>query len=182
MKNKNLIVWEKWASPFADDTEFDYDPDADDRLDDEFEGEPLDGPHPVGKKHRVLISDHGVIPLVGPRALMDIMNFWQGHTSFNISYPICEIVSETLGVESFEVMSPLRMRIAVGKLFKPSEVFSSISKQVDEHFKNLETKPYQQKRSRKRITDLLSAQDPSSVPWLLDETTKETDGVKNGNT
>jgi hypothetical protein len=66
-----------------------------------------------------------------------IFNFWIGHTNFNISKPVSQIIENIEGVETLDIFTRYRFRIGIAKLFKPSEVMSSITNSIygylDEH-------------------------------------------------
>ena len=171
IENKQ-IVWEKFVNPLelADLEDEDvYEDDGDMKF-------------KPNKKYKVLVSDHGIIPLMGSESLKEVFNFWVGHTNFNISYPICELISKTPGIESFQVMSPLRMRIAVGKLFPEHDVMTHIGNKINKFFKDLGKRPKTKQKSKKSISQLLSNVDIHSVPWLMEveQPHHNNSGVPNG--
>lgn len=159
---KKVIAWEKWTSPFLagfgnhdEDDEHDFD-DMD-----LMESAPK-------KRHKVIISDMGIIPVYDKKALIGVLNFWIGHTDFPISHPICELIADTPGVESFEVMSPYRMRISIAKLFTVEKVTKEIGERVSSFFKLAED--HQEKTpilKKSKITKLVN-ECGTDVDWLQD--------------
>lgn len=56
--------------------------------------------------------------------------FWVGHTNFRLTHGVVDVIESTEGVEVFDVLSPYRFRISVARMFKSSEVKSSIAQRV----------------------------------------------------
>lgn len=98
MKN---IVWEKY--PQIEDSENTYD-------DSHF-----------------IMTPHGVLPLssLNPNK---IFNFWIMHSNFLITPQIKQCLMNILGVETLEILTPYRARIAIGKAFDDFYVKSEIEK------------------------------------------------------
>lgn len=91
---KNRIFWEKWADPFVNDND--------------------DEPKNLGP---VLVGPMGVIPLTENATPSKVYNFWLGHTNFNITSSIENVIENTPGVETLDVFTRYRFRIAIGKAF-----------------------------------------------------------------
>lgn len=175
---KRVIVWEKWENPFEPNEEFDYDPEDTELSYEEKVGR--DRHKRNEKEHKVIITEHGIIPIMNPKALAEVMNFWVGHTDFSICFGVCEVITETPGVESYEVMSPYRMRIAIAKVFKANKVMSNISKRVSEFFQQLKSKP-EATRNRTKVTELINSSKAKQVPWLVQIAAPEPESITNDN-
>lgn len=146
---KHMIVWQKWTDPFgSDDNE---DESMDQMLDPEF----YDEEHPetdsdaadwsdkkkenydnkfIKTNHvRVLATPMGIIPFNENTASSKIFNFWVGHTNFNLSKKVVQIIEETDGVETLDIFTRYRFRIAIGKVFKDADVMKNINDNVYEY-------------------------------------------------
>jgi hypothetical protein len=138
---KNLIIWQKWMDPFGSDDE-----EVLDQLEPEFydeennaiktEGTIEEGEDKNTKKSssiRVMATPMGIIPITENTSSSKIFNFWMGHTNFSITHRVAEIIEETEGVETLDVFTRYRFRIAIGKAFTDSSVMKNINDSVYEH-------------------------------------------------
>lgn len=120
----NQIIWEKWADPFGDNIDEikwnDYDNHDTDNTMEVLE-------HNFKKPIRVIASPLGLIPYNEYTASGKIFNFWVGHTNFNISKGISNIIEKCCGVELLDIFTRYRFRIAIGKCFNDSEIMSIIN-------------------------------------------------------
>lgn len=143
---KHLIIWQKWADPFGDDDSIDLLSQADDNTDDEYSNfedpdevkpnKPMPGdlsflPH--RKNIRVMATPMGIIPFTENTASSKIFNFWTGHTNFSITKNIALLIEEVSGVETLDIFTRYRFRIAIGKAFKDSNVMQHINEKVYEY-------------------------------------------------
>lgn len=143
MDKKYLIIWQKWADPFgSDDNEIeDFDPytgnytDADtEQEDDEKTYEDM-----MQKKDRavrVIATPMGIIPMNDNTASGKIFNFWMGHTNFDISKKVSQIIEKTEGVETLDIFTRYRFRISIGKAFEDSETMRTINKKIYSELNN----------------------------------------------
>ena len=143
MNNKKpQIVWEKWYCPFGQD-----DPEAESALDqaalnelledidDESDGSTIipEDMTKLSKQfsgQKFMITPMGVMPVTDNTISTKIFNFWTGHTNFNISTNVANIIQKCDGVESLDIFTRYRFRISIGKVFKESEVMHNINKEV----------------------------------------------------
>jgi hypothetical protein len=139
---QNLIVWQKWVDPFGDDDESvlsQSEPEFYDEEDNPIKGEETDSLDPkkfVKTKSvsvKVMATPMGIIPINENTASSKIFNFWVGHTNFNITRKIAQIIEETDGVEALDVFTRYRFRIAIGKVFTDSNVMKNINDNVYEY-------------------------------------------------
>jgi hypothetical protein len=142
-----LIVWQKWIDPFLgshyehthetlddmlEEPSFINDMEEEKYADQESQEESLENENNKKQAIKAIITPMGVIPLDEYSASSKIFNFWMGHTNFNISKKISNLIDETDGVETLDIFTRYRFRIGIGKLFKPSDVMSNISSNVIE--------------------------------------------------
>lgn len=111
----------------------------DDKNDSNSEDSDLDDNEQIIHKQQVkaIITPMGIVPYDEYNSASKIFNFWIGHTNFNISKPVSQIIENIEGVETLDIFTRYRFRIGIAKLFKPSEVMSSITNSIygylDEH-------------------------------------------------
>lgn len=146
MDSKNIIVWQKWVDPFGqEEDETEFDPyvgeyfDAEETFNDEDQKEiPTEKElRKMNKKPvRVIATPMGIIPVNDNTLSGKLFNFWMGHTNFNITPTIAEIIENNDGVETLDIFTRYRFRISVGKAFDDSEVMRNINATVYEELTN----------------------------------------------
>ncbi len=133
MSNQYNVVWEKWIDPFADNFDENrwnnYD-DEDGELDAQFEL--LD--KNIKKPIKVIASPMGIIPYNEHTAPSTIFNFWIGHTNFNISKQITNLIETIEGVELLDIFTRYRFRVGIGKCFNDRDVMNDITNQIVTHY------------------------------------------------
>jgi hypothetical protein len=137
----NYIVWEKWRDPFLgyDENEIDIDSDVNNFFDEEDsdsiseDKESVNKLQQPGKHIRVIATPMGLIPYNEYTASSKIFNFWIGHTNFNLSKKIANIIEKTDGVETLDVFTRYRFRIGIGKVFEDRDVMKNIENNVKQH-------------------------------------------------
>jgi hypothetical protein len=143
MDSDRIIIWQKWADPFGLD---DNENDSNDIVD----GEPVfsddDGEYETDDSKsktdslfsmakqlghiRVIATPLGIIPLTENTSSSKIFNFWTGHTNFDITKHIADIIEATDGVETLDIFTRYRFRVGIGKAFNDSQVMRDINSQV----------------------------------------------------
>lgn len=129
--NNYQIIWQKWVDPFGADDEVkwsDYDDDTPEDVKDY-----IDELTSNSNTIKVIASPLGIIPYNENTASSKIFNFWVGHTSFSITPDIVKILEAIDGVETLDVFTRYRFRIAIGKCFKDSEVMQSIDQNTKKY-------------------------------------------------
>lgn len=143
------IVWQKWMDPFgSDDENLLTDEDGEPKFLDDENSEDIytnknknDGLTESDEKFknlkshtvRVMATPMGIIPITENTASSKIFNFWIGHTNFNITQKVAEIIEDTEGVETLDIFTRYRFRIAIGKVFTDSYVMRKINDNVYTH-------------------------------------------------
>jgi len=135
---KPLIIWEKWNDPFGGDTDeakwTDYNNSIGETEVEEDDDQPkIKTSSPI----RVIASPMGLIPYNEYTASSKIFNFWLGHSNFNISKKIKNILENIEGIEILDIFTRYRFRIAIGKCFNDSEVMKNINDIVYEQIKSI---------------------------------------------
>lgn len=149
MTEKNIfsIIWQKWSDPFGLDDNIEIQDNIFEEFDNFVEESELenltesDDSAPLkieeylnskkfGGKIKVIATPMGMIPLNDNTASSKIFNFWAGHTNFDITHHISHIIELTEGVETLDIFTRYRFRIAVGKAFDDSIVMRQINSRV----------------------------------------------------
>lgn len=145
MTNKeNVIIWEKWRDPFG---ELDEDISPSDGLgeflnddtdnDDEESGQLVNNPFQIAAKQvKVISTPMGIVPINENTASGKIFNFWTGHTNFDITKGVFNILEVVDGVETLNVFTRYRFRIGIGKAFTDSYVMNNIQNSIYEYLEN----------------------------------------------
>jgi len=139
---KNLIIWQKWQDPFGekdDELEDKIDNFFDDTEDPaEYSEDSLIESHQkiLSKQIKVIATPMGIIPMNENTSSGKIFNFWTGHTNFDITKGVCNIIETTYGVETLDIFTRYRFRISVGKAFIDSVVMNDIQASVYEYIEN----------------------------------------------
>jgi hypothetical protein len=133
----NKIIWEKWTDPFGEN--FDEmkwnnydDSDLDEEigtLDEEYLKHKFNN-----KPVKAIASPMGLIPYNEYTASSKIFNFWVGHTNFNITKAVSNIIEKCEGIEILDIFTRYRFRIGIGKCFKDNEVMSSVNEKINQFF------------------------------------------------
>lgn len=127
------IIWEKWNDPFGDNLdEVKWNNYDDDNLDHETDYNNEYIKSKMNKPIKVISSPMGLIPYNEYTASSRIFNFWVGHTNFNITKNIVDIIEECDGVELLDIFTRYRFRIGIGKCFNDSDTMKQIADKIDE--------------------------------------------------
>jgi hypothetical protein len=137
----NYIVWEKWRDPFLgyDENEIDLDSEVNNFFDEEDDSHdtqnntPIDKIKELGKQIKVIATPMGLIPYNEYTASSKIFNFWIGHTNFNLSKKIVNVIEKTDGVETLDVFTRYRFRIGIGKVFEDRDVMKNIEHNLKQY-------------------------------------------------
>ena len=137
------ILWEKWINPYELPPEEgklleDIDPSDFEELnnwntyeDNEKDGENLNNNNDYEvmafkNQTKAIITPMGMIPLNEQTACTKTFKFWIGHTNFTISEKHKNIIENTEGVETLDVFTRYRFRIAIGKAFQDRDIMQNI--------------------------------------------------------
>jgi hypothetical protein len=137
-KSSNLIVWQKWFDPFGnDDLPIEDFLNKEDHSNEEETEEYSQLHHnviPIKEGSlKAIITPMGVIPYTENTASSKIFNFWVGHTNFNLSKKVVDLIENSEGVETLDIFTRYRFRIAIGKVFDDASVMTNINDTVYQH-------------------------------------------------
>ena len=131
--NKPLIIWEKWEDPilaYLGDTNNKTIGETQD-IDEDLMG--YEEPEKISYKYPIVITPMGMLPYSEKTSCETVFNFWTGHTNFSISKDISDILERCDGVETLDVFTRYRFRIAIGRAFKDSNIMTTINKKIYEY-------------------------------------------------
>ncbi len=135
------IGWEKWIDAYDQSLEEDEMLDIDD-LDDELDPEDLealglDGLGQMQPMIRSIMTPFGILPLTEQSLASRHFKFWVGHTNFMLgdgnktgTEEFEKLIGSVLGVETVDVLTSYRFRIAIGKMFQDREVMDNVKKRL----------------------------------------------------
>lgn len=147
MTFKPVIIWERWVDPYGENIDELAWPLAEEKQTEEYKDSMQvqeeamwsnDAPTFKGEKPMKLIATPmGVIPIMEHSLPSRVFKFCVGHTNFNLTQDMGNIINEIDGVETLDVFTRYRFRIAVGKAFDSNEVRNNINQAVKEYFANV---------------------------------------------
>jgi hypothetical protein len=123
-----LVVWEKWIDPFGQALEeakwTDYESQLEDLQDIEF----VDDEEEVqARPIKAIATPMGIVPYNELTAPANLFNFWVGHTNFDITQKVVNLIEKTPGVEILDIFTRYRFRIGVGKCFSDRDTMKLIN-------------------------------------------------------
>jgi len=134
------IVWEKWHNPFGDDDghlekfkniyQLDENDSASTTYKDSYEEEE-DKNMAITETDqiKVMSTPMGIVPITEHTDISKIFNFWTGHSNFNLTAKVVNLIDKVDGIETLDVFTRYRMRIGIGK--HPSFQVGNILNQID---------------------------------------------------
>lgn len=132
---ESLIIWQKWFDPFGEDDANELNANSVEESDDLDEDSEYNHSHidHLKKPMKAIATPMGIIPYTENTASSKIFNFWVGHTNFTITNSIVDIIENVDGVESLDIFTRYRFRIAIGKVFDDARVMKEINDQIYSH-------------------------------------------------
>ena len=130
MKPEALIVWEKWVDPFGQALEEAKWTDYENKIDTLNDIEYIDDEDMEMRPIKAIATPMGIIPYNELTAPSSLFNFWVGHTNFDITKKIVDIIEKSDGVEILDIFTRYRFRIGIGKCFNDSETMKSINDEI----------------------------------------------------
>lgn len=125
-----IIIWEKWVDPFGQNMDSVEWPGYD-QVDNDAESEKKN------TKIYAISTSMGIIPYNEHTDCTKIFNFWLGHTNFNITTNIVKKIENINGVETLDIFTRYRFRVAFGKAFNDRDIMSTISNTIYEYLGNI---------------------------------------------
>jgi hypothetical protein len=132
MQNKEpSIVWEKWVDPYGRNLDSVEWPGHDqDNIINEDEYEEDQTKSVKYNRINAVATSMGIVPFNEHTDCTKIFNFWLGHTNFNITKHIADILQSVDGVETLDIFTRYRFRISFGKAFDERHIINNINSVV----------------------------------------------------
>lgn len=130
------VYWEKWVDAYQ--TEIDEIDDVLEQFED-LQGLEYDiDPETMEKLEamsnmpsiKTIMTPFGMMPLTEQSLASNHFKFWVGHTNFKLLNAHRKIIGSVSGIETMDILTPYRFRIAVAKLFVDREVMSKVRKSL----------------------------------------------------
>ena len=128
------VYWEKWVDAYQ--SEIDEIDQALEEFED-FQGLEYDiDPETMEKLEamsnmpsiKTIMTPFGMMPLTEQSLASNHFKFWVGHTNFKLLNAHRKTIGSVAGIETMDILTPYRFRIAVAKLFVDREVMSQVRK------------------------------------------------------
>lgn len=142
------IIFERWLDPYSIDDvkklnvgiEDSEDKDEDMYLDDdvEFSRDGYIGNLEQDRTQQVyrikpldvIMTNIGPIPFYEHSTPSKVFNMYVGHTNFNITEKIADIIGKTPGIETLNIFTRYRFRVSIGKNFNPRQTLKLLEDSV----------------------------------------------------
>tara|TARA_R110002012_G_scaffold237183_5_gene410933 strand:- start:1842 stop:2288 length:447 start_codon:yes stop_codon:yes gene_type:complete len=128
------VYWEKWVDAYEQDLQEEQDlieqlksmefefSEEEEILYEELAEEGMQG----FKSIKTIMTPFGMMPLTEQSLASNYFKFWTGHTNFKLLKSHIDTIGMVEGVETIDVLTPYRFRIAVAKLFIDRNVMSDV--------------------------------------------------------
>ena len=125
----HAVYWEKWVDAFEEEEKlFDEQQGVDEEefiSAEELKMLGLDNLN-TSPPIKSIITPFGILPLTERSLASRHFKLWVGHSNFKLTHNMCLLIQQTRGVEAFDILTPYRFRIAIGKLFVDRNIMTSV--------------------------------------------------------
>jgi hypothetical protein len=128
----NEVYWEKWIDAYEEHTE-------DIEIEEEeigYEEEIFAEKLPLMNHIKSIMTPFGIMPLTEQSLASQHFKFWVGHSNFKLTDNVFNVVGNTPGVETLDILTPYRFRIAIGKMFVDRDVMSTVRNNLLEYIRD----------------------------------------------
>lgn len=135
------VGWEKWVDAYDQhldedpSIEFEDDDDLNELTDEEMEQFQAMMQSEFTPPIKSIMTQFGILPLTEQTLASKHFKFWVGHTNFMLGdgkytgvKDFVDIIGSVLGVESVDIFTSYRFRIAIGKMFRDRDVMDNVKK------------------------------------------------------
>lgn len=128
------VYWEKWIDAFEDEDESFSEAvsEAEEQLTNE---ELLENEHLFHEVSHVrsIVTPFGILPLTEQTMASKHFKFWVGHSNFKLTKDFYTVIGQHPGIETLDILTPYRFRIAVGKMFTDRDVMIGVRDEMVQH-------------------------------------------------
>ena len=128
----NEVYWEKWIDAYEEQAEEIEVAEEEEIYEEEIFAEKL----PLMNHIKSIITPFGIMPLTEQSLASQHFKFWVGHSNFKLTDNVYNIVGNTSGVETLDILTPYRFRIAIGKMFVDRDVMSTVRKNLLQYIRD----------------------------------------------
>ena len=125
------IYWESWVDAYSSDdiiqNASEIDIEDEELLSSGYDEEML---QEFSRPIKTIMTPFGILPLTEQSLASSHFKFWVGHSNFKLLKHYYPIIAKCRGVESVDILTPYRFRIAVGRLFRDREIMSEVRGQL----------------------------------------------------
>ena len=137
------VYWEKWIDAFEEEDESISEAvsEAEEQLTNE---ELLENEHLFHEVSHVrsIVTPFGILPLTEQTMASKHFKFWVGHANFKLTEDFYTVIGQHPGIETLDILTPYRFRIAVGKMFTDRDVMSGVRNEMVHHVSNVHSSGY----------------------------------------
>ena len=128
------VYWEKWIDAFEEEDESFSEAisEAEEELTNE---ELLENEHLFHEVSHVrsIVTPFGILPLTEQTMASKHFKFWVGHANFKLTEDFYKVIGQHPGIETLDILTPYRFRIAVGKMFTDRDVMNGVRDEMVQH-------------------------------------------------
>ena len=121
------VYWEKWIDAFEEEDESISEAvsEAEEQLTNE---ELLENEHLFHEVSHVrsIVTPFAILPLTEQTMASKHFKFWVGHANFKLTEDFYTVIGQHPGIETLDILTPYRFRIAVGKMFTDRDVMRGV--------------------------------------------------------
>lgn len=77
---------------------------------------------------KTIFTPFGIMPLTEHSLASKHFKLWVGHVNFKLTNKFYDVIGDVTGVESVDILTPYRFRMAVGKMFRDRDVMAKVKK------------------------------------------------------
>ena len=130
------VYWEKWIDAFEDE-----DPSLDDASLDEEDELTEDEAQLIERsildssvlRIKSVITPFGILPITEQTKASSSFKLWVGHCNFKLTEDFYKVIGQFRGVETLDILTPYRFRIAIGKMFVDRQIMKSLRDRMVAH-------------------------------------------------
>ena len=142
------VYWEKWVDAYEEQAQaleqLVVEEDEEEIYEEEEE---MMAKLPELSHIKTIMTPFGIMPLTEHSLASTHFKFWVGHANFKLTDNVYQVVGNTEGVETLDILTPYRFRIAIVKMFVDRDVISTVRTNLLEYIKDAD---YEQKDKTRR--------------------------------
>ncbi len=121
------VYWEKWIDAFeAEEEQFEEDMSEIEQV---LANEEIPEQEQIVQSisHiRSIMTPFGILPLTEQNMASKYFKFWVGHSNFKLTEDFFQVIGHHPGIETLDILTPYRFRIAVGQMFVDRDVMKGV--------------------------------------------------------